>query len=390
MALTSLPNELLIAILRAVDRDLQTLRNVALASRDLLPVAREQLFRIINIRALEQLYMLPYFGYVEHIVESRLGQLVLENLFTTRYFQPDLLPRLQGIHFIGSKMVCYTKDPSLLVSLSERFTSISELSLLRVVLPCLSDLQYLICSLPGLSQLSLKQVDVLENLTDLHPRPFPEGLSGALSATIEPQLSRLIIGPSRYVSGLADLAAWLGRGPSASSITSLVLSRHSQLPRAVLGHFGPSVRQLSLPLQALNSGVYDGYLSQYTSLRGLSVSLDAYNASPGPWYLLAPFLDRGIPANHLRTITIDVYVEYPMQLSSAIRWQALDQVNEVLEEVKFEALTSVIVAICWRESLRWQPDPEEKETVARNVESRLYDLAAREILATRLHSVKAV
>lgn len=136
--------------------------------------------------------------------------------------------------------------------------------------------------------------------------------------------------------------------------------------------------------------IYSGYLDDYTNLRTLTVFLDAYSTCEGPWYLLAPFLERGISAEHLHTITIDVRIEYPMDLWSAIDWTALDRVNDELDEAKFEGLRRLVFILQWREGLEWKPAEGERDLVRQQIEQRLYNLVDAGKLEARVQVVGEV
>lgn len=136
--------------------------------------------------------------------------------------------------------------------------------------------------------------------------------------------------------------------------------------------------------------VYSGYLDYYTNLRTLTVFLEAYSTYEGPWFLLAPFLERGIAAEHLHTITIDVRVDYPMDLRSAIDWAALDRVNDELDEAKFDGLDRVVFILQWKERLEWNPAEGERDVVKRQIEQRLYNLVDTGKLEVRVQVVREV
>lgn len=134
--------------------------------------------------------------------------------------------------------------------------------------------------------------------------------------------------------------------------------------------------------------VYSGYLDYYTNLRTLTVFLEAYSTYEGPWFLLAPFLERGISSEHLHTITIDVRVDYPMDLRSAIDWAALDRVNDELDEAKFDGLNKVVFILQWKERLEWNPAEGERDVVKRQIEQRLYNLVDTGKLEVRVQVVR--
>lgn len=136
--------------------------------------------------------------------------------------------------------------------------------------------------------------------------------------------------------------------------------------------------------------IYSGYLDEYTNLRTLTVFLEAYSTCEGPWFLLTPFLERGISAEHLHTITIDVRIEYPMDLWSAIDWTALDRVNDELDEAKFEGLRKVVFIMQWREGLEWKPAEGERDLVKQQIEQRLYNLVDAGKLEARVQVVREV
>lgn len=51
----------------------------------------------------------------------------------------------------------------------------------------------------------------------------------------------------------AEIVAWLGQGPSAESLRTLVVPYQSPAAHAVLGHFGSTVEHLQMPLRELDS-----------------------------------------------------------------------------------------------------------------------------------------
>ena len=135
---------------------------------------------------------------------------------------------------------------------------------------------------------------------------------------------------------------------------------------------------------------YDGHFDKYTCLRTLTIFMDSYNMCQGSWYMLGPFLERGIETQHLRKLTIDVRVEFVTGLDAVIDWAALDRLKDVLECTKFSALQELEVIVQHKEELPWDPAEEMKELLKR-VEERLYGISDAGVhVITRYWRVKEV
>lgn len=122
-----------------------------------------------------------------------------------------------------------------------------------------------------------------------------------------------------------------------------------------------------------DNGQFDGY----TNLRTLTVFMDSFNMSPGPWYMLVPFLERGPPSRMIQKLTIDVRIEFPTDLSAAVDWAVLDRINDMLEDTKFDALRDLEFIVQLKEELGWDPQ-EEAEALLARVEDRLYNMVGPE------------
>ncbi|KAI0325314.1 hypothetical protein GY45DRAFT_1330454 [Cubamyces sp. BRFM 1775] len=389
--LLTLPSELVVGIVHALDGDVKALRNVALTSRVLLPIAREVLFEVVNLRALNRTCIQPYFSAIKElrIVGTIQGMAcALSKPPTSLILYPQAFIKLKALRLIDAGQLFYMRIPLSFLTAVTRLTALTELTLSGATFVHLGHVQSLICYLDRLSRLSLRNIEFCQDTITISTyTPLPVRIAPV--AAVRPSLSHLSIAPLNSTTASAQVAQWLGSGPSRDSLTTLVLPHLSQAPYVVLNCFGPSVEHLCMPLRELDTSAYDGYLDGYTNLRTLTVFMEAYNTSQGSWYLLPPFLERGIPAaEQLHTITIDVRIGYPMSLSSAIDWTALDRLNDVLDDVKFKALQRVVVIMQWREALGWKPDWTEREAVARSVRARLYSLDGEGKLEARLQTVE--
>ncbi|KAI0656716.1 hypothetical protein C8Q70DRAFT_1056311 [Cubamyces menziesii] len=389
--LLALPNELVVGIVRALDGDVKALRNVALTSRALLPIAQEVLFEVANLRGLHRTCIHPYFSVINELrVVGKVEGMVcaISKPPASLILYPHAFPKLKAIRLIYVGRLFYMRMSLSFLTAVTRLTALTELTLCGATFVNLGHIQSLIRSLARLSRLSLSNIEFAQ---DMFPTSTYTPLPGHIPAVaaIRPKLAHLSIAPTNSTMASAEVARWLGSGPSRDSLTTLVIAHLSEAPQVVLDCFGSSVEHLRMPLRDLDASTYSGYLDGYTSLRTVTVFLEAYNTSQGPWYLLAPFFERGIPtAECLHTITIDVRIGYPMSLSSAIDWTVLNRLNDALDEDKFRALQKVVVILQWREALGWKPDWVERETVARSVRARLYNLDGEGKLEARLQTVE--
>ncbi|KAI0349939.1 hypothetical protein OH77DRAFT_1431503 [Trametes cingulata] len=386
--LLSLPSELLDAVVRALasERDVQDLRSVALVCRALLPIVRQELFKVLHVCAVYQPYMRPYF---EHVVELRISEPVndpmdlslLRSFYFVPFLTPTSFPKLTALHCTSLDKSFFRQFPRRFLDALVSISSVTALTLSHAWFRHPMQPKMLLSALPNLSSLSLADFEVILGVGAPAPNwPSPTTL-------IHPRLSRLSIQPSVWSNASTHLCEWLADGPAAESLAELVVTDERGLPcTGILRHFGPSVRSLALPLREQED--LQDCMAFYTGLRDLTVVLEAYSTAQGPWYLLAPFFVHGIAAERLERVTIDVRVRYPMALASAVDWATLDRVNEELDEDRFGALRRVVFVLQWRAELGWCPEWEERETVARNVEARLHYLADAGKLETRVQVVK--
>ncbi|KAI0364149.1 hypothetical protein BV20DRAFT_1057461 [Pilatotrama ljubarskyi] len=363
--LLTLPTELLQTVIGALasERDVRDLRTLALVCRALVPVARQELFKVVHVCAIYQPYMRPY---LQHVVELRISE------------------PLSAIRFIGLEPAFYREMPKQFLEALASISSITALTLSHALFrhPLLP--RVLISAFPNLSGLSVAGLEVV-------PTHSASSLPDYLFTTKlgHPRLSRLSMTPSNWGSSSTELARWLSSGPSGESLTELVIPPKVGMPHAgILSSFGPSVKDLRMPLRELDGDIYTGYLERYTRVRSLTLFLEAYGTSQGPWFLLAPFFAHGIPSEQLESITLDVRIDYPMTLASAIDWATLDRVNDELDEDRFRALRKVVFVVQWKEELEWCPGRAERDRVERNVEERLHYLARAGRLETRVQMVK--
>lgn len=126
-------------------------------------------------------------------------------------------------------------------------------------------------------------------------------------------------------------------------------------------------REVLLMLRAEDT--YRGQLEGYTDLHSLTLFMDSYNLNQGSWYLLAPFLERGVGNRQLRKVTIDVRIEFETGMDAVVDWAALDRLNEVLDDESFDALEEVEFILQLKEELGWDP-AEEAKALLNRVEAR--------------------
>ncbi|KAI0759387.1 hypothetical protein BD413DRAFT_487888 [Trametes elegans] len=385
--LMSLPVELIMAIVRGLEGDVEGLRTVALTCRDLLPIAREELFAVINVRAVEEGYMQVH---LQHVVEVRTGRAVSPTAEEHRLLSGlplRTLPKLRALGFVCLSPIFYIRLTPGLFSALGQLTSVTTLTLSRPSFLHLWHAQSVICALPNLSRLGLRE-PVFESFSLPLTYDGPLSRRFAATATRRPQLAFLSLAPAEDGAG-EEIAAWVGQGPSGRTLATLVVPYHAVRPHVVLREFGPSVVRLSMPLRAPD-GVYDRYLAEYSGLETLTVVLEAYSASAGPWHLLGPLMEHGVCAEALRVLRVDVRVEYGMDLCGALDWAALDRVNDALDEARYAGVGRVEVVVQWREGLGWDPEDGVRETVVENVRARLYGPAQAGKLLARVHKVKEV
>lgn len=254
--LLTVPTEIIIAIIRALDRDTQALKNVALVCRALLPVVREELFEVTNERVFEQPYMLPYLGHIVELVIGG-GPILSLNRYLDSHsascLQTQFLPKLKAIRFVAAHPVFYVRLPPELYTSLASLTAVTELTICWASFHNLFHAQALISALPNLSCLSLKEVKFFEWSPALQSRLSLVIFSYPSAASVRPRLTRLSVAPSPESSASAEIVAWLGQGPSAESLRTLVVPYQSPAAHAVLGHFGSTVEHLQMPLRELDS-----------------------------------------------------------------------------------------------------------------------------------------
>lgn len=250
---TELPDEILVLIVRAVDRDLTDLRNLALTCRALLPVTREELFSesIVNVCALLE----PHIRlYSDHITKLRIEEPSSEsnNVANGRfvpYLDPHALPRLTTLHFNGLNTWFFVEMPTSFYQALSSLTSVTTLALGSVYFVNFRQIQTLVCSLPNLSELSMRDVGYIPWAGDM-PEGYDQWAEGLSEITTRPRLSRLTIAPS---SATDDVVPWLASGPSKDSLTTLVVPHRANTPQKVLNHFGPNIEHLDIHLHEYGS-----------------------------------------------------------------------------------------------------------------------------------------
>ncbi|KAI0640506.1 hypothetical protein C8Q79DRAFT_921686 [Trametes meyenii] len=400
--LSKVPTEILIKIIRALDRDVPTLKNAALVCRGLLPVVHEELFTAVNMHVLDGRRESPHHGLFKELFlrgdpRDTVTPITTGYRFCQAAAQPDHFPKLKYLHLVDLPVLFYQYlRPKFFHALASS-VSITGLAIANSVFIDLRHVQSFVCALPNLRRLAICNVAYVyyhntpTSMPAFNDAHFNRHLSSV--APLRPRLSQLIMSPSRTSTRApAEIAQWLGLGPSAGSVTTLTVPYLSRGPHIVLRHFGPEVEVLSMPLRDLESGNVDHeYLSRYTKLRSLTVFLDSYDTSEGQWYLLAPFLERGIPGGEaLRTVTIEVRIRTPLELYSAIDWAVLQRVNDALDESKFDALEKVVFAVQWKDTPNCKDASEVVHEVKRQIAQSLYDLVDSGKLETRVHAVEKV
>lgn len=256
--LTTLPSELLLQIVGSLVHDLQALQSVAPLSHRLLPIVRQELFRVMNIRALEHEYMGPYLCLVR---ELRAGP-----RFKTR---PDLLDRrflhklngrtlpelralsLHGIDFSRTTRV-YKEDWDALGALA----SVTELSLSRVIFYDEFDMMTLIRAFPNLAALSLDCVEVppdsemLDRSSHHAPIALDRANAGRELHTMtepRPRLSKLSLDWGFMVLQALWWLAW--HEPGRMPLSTLTIAPSAIGADLIILQFGPTVVRLATPLR---------------------------------------------------------------------------------------------------------------------------------------------
>lgn len=251
MLLTQLPDEILSIIVQAADRDLKTLSSLSLVCRTLLPVVREHMFTVVNVRAFEEACMRPYFV---HITELQIGKpdiaAYARDAVDCRFI-PMLsscaLPKLRSLHIINNYRWFYVDAHPALYETLSTLTSVTGLTLSGPAsFVDLQHFQTIVCSLPNLVQLSLDYI----SFNSSWKRKLPEGYTQVaertpLLSSVRPKLSTLSMIPLHYPEAVAE---WLGSGPSKHSLSTLCILPDSLLPYTVFKYFGPNIQHLHLPL----------------------------------------------------------------------------------------------------------------------------------------------
>ncbi|EIW54575.1 uncharacterized protein TRAVEDRAFT_23587 [Trametes versicolor FP-101664 SS1] len=356
-----LPDEILVLIVKAVDRDLKDLENLALACRALLPAIREELFTTVNVCALRETYMRPYFGRIEElrIEEPNPSSNDVMKGRLVPYLDLHALPKLKSIHFSNLCVGFFIWMSTDVYCGLSALTSVTTLALSGCV--CfvhLRHIQTLICSLPNLSELSLQDAEYFPSSWTRNlklPEGFKQLADGVSSEmAVRPKLSNLSVATS-ITAVTDDVAGWLASGPSKESLTTLVVTRWSNSPSSVLRHFGTNIEHLSIPLKGKgNRACYSRYLGTYTNLRTLTLWLDTMVDSPQAWKVLLHLLEHWISAEHLHTATINVHISSSVlarcesePLSSHIDWDVLGLLSNTLNNPKFAVLDTVIFEVQW-------------------------------------------
>ncbi|OJT02235.1 hypothetical protein TRAPUB_7262 [Trametes pubescens] len=409
---TALPDEILVLIIQAVDRDLTDLQNLALACRTLLPVIREELFSIVNVCALQEPCIRPYFNCISklRIEEPNPVSDDAANGRFVPYLDPHALPRLRSLHFNGLGVWFFVKMPTALYQALSSFTSVTTLALSgSVYFVNFRQIRTLVCSLPNLSELSLREVGYIPWRGSM-PEGYDQWADG-LSDITGPRLSRLTIAPS---STTDDVASWLAFGPSKDSLTTLVVPPRSNAPHYVLKYFGPSIEHIGIPLNGqgskpsaytlrrsptemdvlLDRACYSRCLKTYTNLRTLRLFLDTVVESPHAWGGVPRLLQYWIPAEHLHAIAIDVLIPYEVlercdwQLDAQLDWDVLHLLNHVLGGPKFAVLDTVEFNVQWIG--KWDPGEEVRDALARRIEETLRKVAETRTLVTSVRGLQEV
>lgn len=252
-AFMNLPSELLLHIAGFLYDDREALHNLALLSRRLSAIARHELFKVMDIRALEEDYMEQYLHLVRELravppfdhYADLLGAHALHKL------TPRNLPRLRALslaelNLVRTSWVCQ-KDFHVLGSLP----SITTLSLSRVEFFQPVDMLAVICYLPHITVLSLNRVTIrgvdTPDLTAIVTNPAPTTTFDDAVERVKtrPQLARLALDVNLMAM---HVARWLADAPSA--LTTLAVDPTASDAQFMLPHFGPTIVHLAVPLRS--------------------------------------------------------------------------------------------------------------------------------------------
>ncbi|KAI0672603.1 hypothetical protein C8Q78DRAFT_971659 [Trametes maxima] len=402
--LSTLPTEILVEIVRAMDRDIPTLKSVSLVCRALLPVVHEELFTAVNMHILDSRHS-PHHSLFQEIFLRGDPQDTVTSITTGYRFcqaaaEPGHFPKLKELHLVDLPILFYQHlRPKFFHALASSL-SITGLTITNSVFIDLPHVQSFICALPNLMRLALCNAVFVSSVYHKAPASMPSFNEVEFNRDISsialarPRLSRLTISPTvnwPSTDACPEIAQWLGLGPSADSLTTLIIPHLSRNPHVVLRRFGPTVEILSMPLRDLeySSNFDDNYFGRYTNLHSLTISLLSDDEFQGPWYLLAPFLERGIPGGEaLRTIVIDVRIKSQLQIHAAIDWSVLDRVNDALDGDKFSAVEKVVFAVRWEDTLDGKGESPVVDLAKQTIAHLLHDLVDSGKLEMRFQAVK--
>ncbi|OJT02237.1 hypothetical protein TRAPUB_7264 [Trametes pubescens] len=365
---STLPDEILVLIVKAIGRDLRDLKNLALACRVLLPAIREELFSTVNVCALQESYMRPYFGRIEQLrIEepNPSSNDAMKGRFVP-HLDPHVLPKLRSIHFGHLCVGFFIWMSTAVYHGMSTLTSVTTLALSgRVCFVNLRHIQTLICSLPNLSALSLQNAEYFPpSMTKVRNMKLPDGYeqwadSVSSEMTVRPKLSNLSVATS-VTAVTGDVGAWLASGPSKASLTTLVVTRWSNTPNSVLRHFGANIEHLSIPLKGKGNTMVE---------------------SPQAWKVLLHLLEHWISAENMHTITVNVHIsslvlarcEGAVPLSSHIDWDVLGLLGNTLNNPQFASLDTVKFEVQW--AGEWKVAKEEmRDALAKRIEEILRNL----------------
>ncbi|KAI0752958.1 hypothetical protein C8Q80DRAFT_1097379 [Daedaleopsis nitida] len=377
--LCGLPSELVRLILENLYRDVQTLRAVSLTCNTLLPVAREFLFAVVGSDAVREECVRPYLHCIVELRFRPVNSLVSSCRTPIHeilwQLDPQLFPRLTAITLLGLQFWDVVAMPPSAFRKLSQLPSVTELTLSGMSFLGLQHVQAFICALPQLETLKLHRITYGD--PSLARRLAVPLMRQGVNLTLPPGLARLAFSPDMTTRATSEVAEWLGKSPTAATLETIIVPFSTRSPHYVVSRFGPSVRHLSMPVHGLDNMTDNGQFHGYTNLRTLTVFMDSYNMSPGSWYMLVPFLERGPPSRMIQKLTIDVRIEFPTDLSAVVDWAVLDRINDMLEDTKFDTLRDLEFVVQLKEELGWDPREEAKGLLAR-IEDRLYNMVGPE------------
>ncbi|KAI0634921.1 hypothetical protein C8Q77DRAFT_1072292 [Trametes polyzona] len=258
------PVELLAHIVSFLGDDRIALRNVCLSTRALHAVSFRLLFGVRDFRALGAPYLEPFLRFLHELRISwkpdmhggKDGQ-VFSRLLTP-YLSSSAVPCLQKLTIRGIS----TDGMTFLNGLHDSFKAFDALTTLDLNETChrnMRDVQILLCAFPRLAHLRLNAMTWTSpefNECDDEPELFER-----------PALKSLRVSPI-YPACMLPLLRWLARTPSARTLSTLDVPIHARIGPDALPHFGPSVRQLSVPLRGLTP---NESLTGYVTLASLTL-----------------------------------------------------------------------------------------------------------------------